>query len=107
MAMTDEERLKSRRAATRRYMERKRRERGVMPRKPARSLEETRAARRQEAARMRELKPDYVQDMRRRSMTKRRLADELRISIEEVPNDLFIAKCLVLDVTRKVKELSK
>ena len=107
MTMTDEERLKNRRAASRRYMERKRRERGVMPRKPPRSLEETKAARRQEATRLRELRPDYVQDMRRRSMTKRRLADELGVSMKEVPNDLFIVKCLVLDVTRKVKELSK
>ena len=95
------------RAVMRAYRERKRRERGVMPRKPPLSLEEIRASRRQQAARLRELQPDYVQDMRRRSMTKRRLANELGVSMKEVPNDLFVTKCLVLDVIRKVKELSK
>ena len=95
------------RAVMRAYQERKRRERGVIPRKPARSLEETKAARRQEAARLRELRPDHVRDLHRKSMTKRRLADELGISMTEVPSDLYVAKCLVLDVTRKVKELMK
>lgn len=95
------------RAVMRAYMERKRREKGIPARKVARSSEETKAARRQAAARLRELRPEYVRDLHRKSMTKRRLADELGLSMTEVPDDLFIAKCLVLDVTRKVKEMMK
>ena len=89
------------------YQERKRRERGVMEKKPPRSVEEIRAARRVEASRLREIAPDHVRELKRKSMVKRRIADNLGIDISEVPADLFAAKCAQLDVIRKVKELLK
>ena len=111
--MTDEERQSKIRERNRLAAETKRRSLGVPERikyteeqkQQARDLKKVRD--RNVLRKLRAINPDICRDRNRTHMTKRRLADELGVSIAEVPNDLFIAKCLILDVTRKVKELSK
>ena len=96
-----------RRARQKAYEEEKRRKAGIAPRKPRRSDNERKEARRNEAKQRREFFPKRVREIRNKSMTKQRLAKRLVCSASEVPIELFEATLAILNVKRKIKELSK
>lgn len=51
--------------------------------------------------------PEARRKIRRRLETKKRLANQLGVSVKEVPIELLEARLAMNDVKRKVKELSK
>jgi len=120
-------------ASTKRYSERKRREKGIPPRKVGRDIEKARERcrlymerkrreagvpikggkseeevkkRRDELREIRRLNnPDNFRDYNRAHMTKSRLAKTIGVPIADVPEKLLEVQLMVNEVKRKVKEL--